>query len=583
MIKHTKSYIQGHPRPTFVRDQFQLLDGTWAFKFDDARAGEKEQWFLGLEQTIPILVPYAYQTKLSGIGETKQHEVVWYEVQFDAAYSEVIMLHFDGSDYLTKVWLNGIYLGVNEGGYHRFSFEISQSIKQKNNRLVVRAEDTFDTRQPRGKQRWKSENFGCWYVETTGIWRSVWLEFMHETHLENANIESNLDQQSIRISSTVNRIEEGLKLKIIIMQNEVMIGSVTQEIFKITQQLVFSFKTEDDQFKIKTWTSDHPHLYDVVYELYIYDQLVDVVKSYFAVRKWETIGQGIYLNSEPVYLKMLLDQGYWNDGGLTPSDELSWIHDIESTKKMGYNGIRKHQKIEDERFYYYCDILGVYVWLEMPSAYEFDSVMMRRITNQWIQIVEQYKQYPSIMTYVLMNESWGVQSIKHCKEQQEFTVGLYWLTKALDSTRFVISNDGWEHTKSDLVTIHDYTETKEEFEKTYRHVKDILYNQYFIGNKVKYVFANGYQYQGEPVLISEYGGIALKGADGWGYGEKVDSIEDYLTRLCGLTDAIKAIPKVSGYCLTQTTDVEQETNGVLDHTHQPKTNLKNILEINEKR
>jgi beta-galactosidase/beta-glucuronidase len=582
-MKHTKSYIKGYPRPSFVRNDFQILDGKWAFKFDDQRIGDKDRWYLGLSQNTEIIVPYAYQTELSGIKDTKQHEVVWYERVFDTNEKPITILHFDGSDYITKVWLNGIYLGSNEGGYHRFSFDVSSQIKNKDNKLIVRVEDTFDTKQPRGKQRWKTENFGCWYVETTGIWKSVWLEQLNDVYLVNSEINTDFDRLTLSINYNVNKILKNMKLKIFVTYDDSLIASVTQDILKTNQNISFSIKTDDDQFKIKAWSPKDPNLYDIVYELYKDDQLIDIVKSYFAVRKWEAIGQGIYLNDQPVYLKMLLDQGYWPQSGLTAIDEDAFIHDINLTKEMGFNGIRKHQKIEDERFYYYCDIIGIFVWLEMPSAYEFDNQMISKVTSQWIKIIAQYRHYPSIMTYVLMNESWGVHHIKNNIEEQQFTLGLYEITKALDRTRFVISNDGWEHTKSDLITIHDYTSSGEELEDIYTHMNDILSNEYVNRNKVRSLFAKGFKYQGEPILISEYGGIALNNTDGWGYGDKVDSIESYLDRLSKLTYVIQSMPMVSGYCLTQTSDVEQETNGVLDHDHQPKTDVENIRKINGKR
>lgn len=582
-MKHTKSYIKGYPRPSFVRNDFQILDGKWAFKFDDQRIGDKDKWYLGLSQNTEIIVPYAYQTELSGIKDTKQHEVVWYERVFDTNEKPITILHFDGSDYITKVWLNGIYLGSNEGGYHRFSFDVSSQIKNKDNKLIVRVEDTFDTKQPRGKQRWKTENFGCWYVETTGIWKSVWLEQLNDVYLVNSEINTDFDRLTLSINYNVNKILKNMKLKIFVTYDDYLIASVTQDILKTNQNISFSIKTDDDQFKIKAWSPKDPNLYDIVYELYKDDQLIDIVKSYCAVRKWEAIGQGIYLNDQPVYLKMLLDQGYWPQSGLTAIDEDAFIHDINLTKEMGFNGIRKHQKIEDERFYYYCDIIGIFVWLEMPSAYEFDNQMISKVTSQWFKIIAQYRHYPSIMTYVLMNESWGVHHIKNNIEEQQFTLGLYEITKALDRTRFVISNDGWEHTKSDLITIHDYTSSGEELEDIYTHMNDILSNEYVNRNKVRSLFAKGFKYQGEPILISEYGGIALNNTDGWGYGDKVDSIESYLDRLSKLTYVIQSMPMVSGYCLTQTSDVEQETNGVLDHDHQPKTDVENIRKINGKR
>jgi hypothetical protein len=291
---------------------------------------------------------------------------------------------------------------------------------------------------------------------------------------------------------------------------------------------------------------------------------------------------GIYLNRDPIYLKMLLDQGYFLNSGLTPISEADIIKDIELTKQMGFNGIRKHQKIEDERFYYYCDILGLYVWLEMPSPYEFSNNMSKKITEEWIKIVKQYRHYPSIMTYVLFNESWGIPSVKYDKKQQNLTLSLYYLTKSLDQSRFVISNDGWEHTKSDIITIHNYVEEGKDLFKIYANLETHLSNQYENTHQVKQVFASNFSYEGQPIVFSEYGGIAFTKDQGWGYGRKVDDEITFINRLEGLTDAIKKIKKISGYCLTQTTDVEQEVNGLLKPNREPKIEIDTIQRINKK-
>jgi hypothetical protein len=247
---------------------------------------------------------------------------------------------------------------------------------------------------------------------------------------------------------------------------------------------------------------------------------------------------------------------------------------------MGYNGIRKHQKIEDERFYYYADILGIIVWLEMPSAYEFSPKLVCRMSIEWPKILHQHLHYCSIMTYVLFNESWGIPHVKTQRDEQQWTLSMYYLTKTLDPSRFVISNDGWEHTQSDLITIHNYVEDGQDLYAMYHKTHDV-FNDHTHKTKVRSVFANGFTDQGQPIIFSEYGGVAFQKDSGWGYGAKVLSKEAFKTRLLGLTKAIKNIPDIQGYCLTQTTDVEQETNGVLTPNRKYKLSKEDMLDINE--
>lgn len=264
---------------------------------------------------------------------------------------------------------------------------------------------------------------------------------------------------------------------------------------------------------------------------------------------------------------------------MTPTlDELK--EDVGLTKQMGFNGIRKHQKIEDERFYFLCDVYGLYVFLEMPSTYEFNQQFMNRFTTQWLSILDQYYNYTSIICHVLFNESWGIHHVSSHPEEQAFSVSMYHLTKAKDPTRFVISNDGWEHTKSDLITIHNYYETGSELYQLYQNIEERLNDIYTNNLNVRKLFSRGFSYEGQPILISEYGGISFSNDEGWGYGNKVNSKNAFQDRLKGLTDAIFEIKNVSGYCLTQTTDVYQETNGVLTFDRKPKLEIEAYKKIN---
>ncbi|MBE0701238.1 MAG: beta galactosidase jelly roll domain-containing protein, partial [Acholeplasmataceae bacterium] len=367
-MKHVKAYIENYPRPQFVRSSWKSLDGTWAFAFDDQDLGLSENWHLGFESNLEIKVPFSYQTKDSGIHQEEQHEVVWYKRSFEHHDQRNVLLHFEGSDFHTMVWVNGMFIGEERGGYHRFSFDVTNQLKEKNE-IIVRVMDTFSTCQPRGKQRWKNESFGCWYVETTGLWKSVWLEYVHETHLKSVQIKSS--ELMVDLMYFLNKVEQETWLETVISFEDEIVHHSKTKITHLYHKHSIDLKTNMDQFKIKLWSGEHPNLYDVSYRLWQNDHLIDEVKSYFGMRQWKTIKRGIYLNHNPIYLKMLLDQGYWPTSGLTPPSETHILNDIHLTKKMGFNGIRKHQKIEDERFYYYCDLMGIYVWLEMPSFYEY--------------------------------------------------------------------------------------------------------------------------------------------------------------------------------------------------------------------
>jgi hypothetical protein len=341
-----------------------------------------------------------------------------------------------------------------------------------------------------------------------------------------------------------------------------------------------SMKTDQDQFKLMTWNEHHPHIYDVSYRIKEENKVVDEAKSYISMRSWKSRNRSLYLNDEPVYLKMLLDQGYWPESGLTAPSVDDLFKDISLTKEMGYNGIRKHQKIEDERFYYLAELLGVYVWLEMPSAYEFSERMVHKMTTEWLKIVKQYRHYGSIMAYVIFNESWGIPHVRTNLNQQALTLSLYHLTKSVDSSRFVISNDGWEHTTSDLVTIHNYVSEGIELSEMYHDIEGLMNGKMTNKTRVRDIFSEGFKDEGKPIIFSEYGGVAFTKDEGWGYGKKVDSKEAFRDRLDGLTKAIMKHSLFAGYCLTQTTDVEQEVNGVLTPKREPKLSMIDYQKIN---
>lgn len=592
MRTQTACYIKDYPRPQMVRDSWSSLNGSWAFRFDDDGRGEREGWYENFQSRTRIQVPFSYETKASGIGEEKAHFCVWYaktlDLDAEAAAQKRVLLHFEGCDYRTTVWINGKKAGTHEGGYARFSFDITDYLADRNE-VVVRAEDSFDARQLRGKQRWRDESFRCWYVQTTGIWKSVWLEIVDEVHIASLKLTPKVKERSLLIDLDINvgkdREEICARAEVFFEGRPVTAVEFPAGKYHTTASVDVTEISEDTELNgVHYWSADNPDLYDIEISLYRGGRLCDKVGSYFGMREISACQGNILFNEEPLYQRMILDQGYWKESGLTPPDEEAIIEDIRKTKEMGFNGVRKHQKIEDERYYYWCDVLGLLVWCEAPSAYRFEAGEIRNYMREWTEIVEQLYSHPSILAWTALNESWGVNEIRTDARQQHFAEALYHTTKALDGTRLVLANDGWEHTVSDIITLHDYEEDADAFEKRYAgNAQEILEGGLY-PNLQRPVFAQGYRYAGQPVMISEFGGIAFQnGRPGWGYGNKVKDKDEFVRRYEGIMRAVGSLPWVCGYCYTQLTDVQQEINGLMDEDRNFKIDPKIIRSINQMR
>lgn len=589
-----KCYLKDYPRPQFIRKEWENLNGEWNFVFDDNDEGETKRYFIDFPKKSIINVPFTYETKMSGIEDESIHYIVWYNKKISISKEQIenkkTILHFEGSDYITKVWVNGTYIGKNVGGYSRFSFDIEKYIIEGENDITVKVEDSLSKDQPRGKQRYKKESWKCWYVQTTGIWKTVWLEWTSKEYIKNIKATPKADENKIKLEIETNIPEKDFEGQNYYIEAEISFNgkiiNISREEININyQEVEIDIYKENTEHIIQKWSPKNPNLYDIIYTLYNGDEIIDKVYSYFGIRKIKINEDKIFLNEEQLYLKLILDQGYWKDSHLTPPSEESLINDIDSVLEFGYNGIRKHQKIEDERFLYWCDVKGILVWSEMANCYSFDDKSLQDFTKEWIKIVKQNYNHPSIITWVPINESWGVPDVSIDKKQQSFINSIYYLTKSIDNTRPVISNDGWEHTISDIITIHDYKQDGK-----------LLYSEYtdddkkVLNNLIKYnsnhkLFAEEYQYNGQPVIMSEYGGIALNSEEGWGYGKQVKDENEFIERFASLTQAIKDIPYISGYCYTQLTDVQQEINGLLDENRNEKFSdkiIKQIKEVNDK-
>jgi beta-galactosidase/beta-glucuronidase len=577
---------QDYPRPQFERETWVNLNGEWEFEYDDERKGDQEKWYHQHDFSKKIQVPFCFQSELSGIGDTGFQDCVWYrkQVTLPANYNDKkVLLHFGAVDYLAWVWVNGELVRFHEGGHTPFSVDITHFLNGGQNQIVVKAEDfSQDMTLPKGKQYWEEKSASIFYTRTTGIWQTVWLEHVAPTYLEKVRFTPNIDSNEIQIHAFLQGNSIGNNDQVLLRTKISFQGKpVAEQISFITSdEMVFRVGLKDfnDHGFGRWWSPENPNLYDIEFALLVDGAQIDRVQSYFGMRKIEVVDGLICLNNRPYFMKLVLDQGYYPKGIMTPPSDEAIREDVELTKAMGFNGSRKHQKIEDPRFMYWCDKLGLLVWGEMANASAFSTTAVRRITHEWQEAVERDYNHPCIVAWVPINESWGVPNILVDPFQQQHALAMYYLTKSLDQTRLVISNDGWEHVKSDIFTIHDYESKREVLEERYRTVENAISAK----PANRWLQVPGFPYEGAPIQVSEFGGISFSKSDweGWGYSSAVNE-EDFVERLIAVIHPLLQTPVVQGYCYTQLTDVEQEINGLLTYDRKPKVALEIIKQINE--
>ena len=386
-MKHVKCYKKDYPRPQLVRNEWKNLNGNWAFGF-----GEETQEGDALAGKLPrtINVPFSYETQLSGIGDKSMHKTVWYAARIGKKSNRRTLLHFEGADYQTTVYVNGVRVGSHCGAYTRFTFDLTDYLHAGENVLTVRCDDDNHPARVRGKQRWQSESFGCWYVQTTGIWKSVWLEYVSDTYLTALKITPDLSDYSVRFDAELNAPCEDAEICFEISFEGKRVQTAKMIAGDVSNSLCVALASEKLTYQHELWSPEHPALYDVTVTVLKNGAVCDEAGSYFGLREYKTAGDKILLNQRPFYARLLLDQGYWQESGLTPPSEEALARDIELAKQMGFNGVRKHQKTEDERYLYYADIMGFTVWCELPSNHWYSDSAAAAITEEWLAIVRQY-------------------------------------------------------------------------------------------------------------------------------------------------------------------------------------------------
>jgi beta-galactosidase/beta-glucuronidase len=539
-----------YPRPRLRRRDWANLNGEWEFG-------------LGAHQSFDrtIVVPFCPQSQLSGVGERIEDDVVWYRRRFDAPASPRLLMHFGAVDYRATVWVNGEEVAHHEGGHTPFVVDISPVARAADNEVVVRAEDPLADRTiPRGKQHWKKKSEGIFYTPTSGIWQTVWLEPLPERAL--GAVEVRPDPESWAVDFEIEG--DGRKEVVAVLDGREVghwVGKAGTGRIHLDE--------------VVAWSPEAPRLYGL--EVTLFDRAgreTDHVSSYFGLRTVGTKDGRFLLNGEPYVPRLVLDQGYFPGGLLTAPDDRDLRRDIALAKSMGFNGARKHQKVEDPRWLYWADMLGFLVWGEMPSFHQHSRMAEARLEAEWSAAVTRDRGHPSLVTWVPMNESFGLQDMEP-EAEAHFLDRLYRLTKEMDPSRPVVSNDGWEHTQTDLCTIHDYNPAHA-LRRRYRSVKTALDP----AAHPRPIYLEGNEYAHEPLIVSEFGGVAIAGSSGFGWSEATGP-EGLVETYREMVEALMDKGPVEGFCYTQLADVEQEQNGLLTFDRRPKVDPELLRPITE--
>lgn len=571
---------QLHPNPQFARPDWISLDGTWDFSFEEigqARSIDKIRW------DRKIQVPFSPETPASGIDRRDLFAGCWYRRRFKApplANGRRLLLRFGAVDYFATVWVNGREVARHEGGYTPFHCDITEFLAGRGpQEVIVHAEDDpRDLTKPRGKQDWQPAAHSIWYPRTTGIWQSVWLEVVGRAWLEETQWEADLERFDLELYTRTAGSDEGLRLSV---RLEAAGRLLAEDQFRfvdgeVRRRIGLSDPGIDDYRNELLWSPERPTLIEARLELLDQrDRVLDRLDTYTALRSSNVLGDRFVLNGRPRHLRLVLDQGYWPESGLTPPSDEAARRDVELAKEMGFNGIRAHQRIPDPRYLYWADRLGLLVWEEMPSPYRFSAKTVERMFQQWPAAIRRDRSHPCVIVWVPMNESWGVPDLPSNPAHRHMVRGLYHLTKALDRMRPVVGNDGWEMEVTDIISIHDYDPSPKRLARRYqdsREPQQILSIER-PGHRV--LLLDKSAYHGQPIMLTEFGGIALREEKGWGYAQ-ADSPEELARKYKGLLDALHELPVLAGFCYTQFADTYQEANGLLRADRTPKFSIKQI-------
>jgi beta-galactosidase/beta-glucuronidase len=551
-----------YPRPDFVRAEWANLNGEWSFAVDAADSGEERGMPAGWSFDRTIRVPFAPESRLSGVGNLDFMPAVWYRRSFtvpEAWSGRRIFLNFEAVDYQATVWINGKKAGGHEGGFTPFALDITEWLTAKENILVLRARDDVSSgRQPSGKQSKQFASYGCVYRRTTGIWQTVWLEPAPAVRIERYKAACDIDngEANLHVYFNVPPGAGTVTAKVSFQGKPVLVQ--TKKADRIVR---FTFALKNP----KLWDLRAPNLYDVEFVYERGGKAEDRAAGYFGMRKFEVREGKFFLNNRPLFLRTVLDQGFYPDGIMTAPDDAALKRDIELSMSLGFDGARLHQKVFERRFLHWADRLGYLVWGEFPD-WGLDlgrAESFLTFAREWTEAVQRDLNHPALIGWCPFNERWG-------NHTPGLIPAVFKLTKLLDPSRPVIdSSGGWHYVSPDVYDAHDYDQNPVTFKARFDGLLASPPVIYVNGDAERNV-----PYAGQPYFLSEYGGIwwnpGQRGEEAWGYGGRPKSLQEYLDRFKKLTDVLLDNPAVAGLCYTQLTDVEQEVNGLLSFEREPK-------------
>ena len=564
-----------YPRPQFVRDGWINLNGTWTYAFDWGKSGMQRGFQASRGFDDPITVPFCPESALSGVQHTDFIESMWYHrpLHIPADWADKrILLHFGAVDYESEVFIDGQPAGRHWGGTSSFAHDITRWVTPgKSHDLVVYVRDeTRSGVQPGGKQCPDYASRRCHYTRTTGIWQTVWMEAVDPHALEACHIVPDLDGARLLLIPRFYAQQRGLRFRATLLEGETLAG---QAEIPAADGVPCALEIAVP----KPWSPEHPFLYDLTLEVLDGGTVLDKVRSYAGLRKVHVEGNRVFLNNEPIYLRLVLDQGFYPDGIWTAPSDAALKQDIELSMAAGFNGARLHQKVFEERFHYWADRLGYLTWGE-SSSWGIDvkeEVSARNFLSEWREIVVRDRNHPSIVAWTPFNET---HDTGDGRQHNRVHADAYDLTRALDATRPVNDASGYVHVKTDLWTVHTYVQDPEVLQEQLTPDAE--------GKVMRRFPEVEAAYEGQPYIVDEFGGIKWIPAaelqfaeNSWGYGEGPKTLEAFYARLEGQVDVLLGFDHIVGYCYTQLTDVEQEQNGVYNYDRTPKFDMQRIARI----
>jgi beta-galactosidase/beta-glucuronidase len=575
-----------YPRPQLVRPRWRSLNGPWQLAFDASDRGLRDGWERGRPFEQRIQVPFPIGAPLSGVVAPEPPPRIWYRRELDVRAEELgprTRVYVGACDFDTRVFVNGRDVGRHRGGYTPVVCEAGHALRAGANEIVLRVEDRDTWTQPRGKQAAGAFRTPVDYDPVVGVWQSVWLEPLPEV---------SIDEVWTRWSAASG------ELAVHVAFSEPWSGEVEVALFDGASELARErgggLGRPEARVPLRLsgprlWSPSDPHLHSLEVTLLVAGGEADRVTSPCGVRELGRDGGRVLLNGAPLYLRGVLDQGYFPGGWYAAASDADLRRDVELVRSLGFNCARKHQKLEDPRWLHWADRLGLLVWSEMPSGRDFSTALVSDLAREWTEAVRRDRGHACIVAWVPFNESWGAWNQARRPEERAFVEGVAGLTRALDPTRLIVANDGWEYAAGDLWTLHLYEgESEGVRERLAALLADphaaVLPQGHLLGERVGAL--PDADVSGLPVLLTECGGIGFApgeapatGEPAFAYGELPKTEAELESRIRAAAEVVTSCSQLAGFVWTQLCDVQQEINGLVSFERRPKLPVERLAAI----